>query len=47
MTEFDTFWKTYPKRVAKGDARKAWMQTENIRPISVPSRSFSRVLPFS
>jgi hypothetical protein len=32
VTEFDTFWKTYPKRVAKGDARKAWMQTENIRP---------------
>ncbi len=32
MTEFDTFWKAYPKKVAKGDARKAWSQTEAIRP---------------
>ena len=32
MTDFDTFWKAYPKRVAKGDARKAWTQTQNIRP---------------
>lgn len=32
MTEFDTFWKAYPKKVAKGDARKAWSQTESIRP---------------
>jgi len=32
VTDFDTFWKAYPKRVAKGDARKAWTQTQNIRP---------------
>ena len=32
MTEFDTFWRAYPKRVAKGDAKKAWSQTQNIRP---------------
>jgi hypothetical protein len=32
VTEFDTFWKAYPRRVAKGDARKAWSQTDNIRP---------------
>lgn len=32
MTDFDTFWKAYPKKVAKGDARKAWGQTERIRP---------------
>jgi len=32
MTEFDEFWKAYPKKVAKGDARKAWEQTKNIRP---------------
>ena len=32
MSEFDAFWKAYPKRLAKGDARKAWHQTEAIRP---------------
>ena len=32
MTDFDTFWKAFPRRVAKGDARKAWSQTERIRP---------------
>jgi hypothetical protein len=32
MTDFEEFWKTYPRRVAKGDARKAWTQTEGIRP---------------
>jgi hypothetical protein len=32
MTDFDIFWATYPRRVAKGDARKAWSQTERIRP---------------
>ena len=31
MTDFEEFWTTYPRRVAKGDARKAWVQTENIR----------------
>ena len=32
MNDFDIFWKAYPKKVAKGDARKAWGQTERIRP---------------
>ena len=32
MEDFDKFWKEYPKKVAKGDARKAWLQTQNIRP---------------
>jgi hypothetical protein len=31
-TEFETFWKVYPRKVKKGDARKAWKQTEKIRP---------------
>jgi ribosomal protein L37AE/L43A len=30
--EFEQFWKVYPKKVAKGDARKAWLQTTKIRP---------------
>ena len=30
--EFDEFWKNYPRRVSKGDARKAWIQTQSIRP---------------
>jgi hypothetical protein len=29
---FDEFWKVYPKKVAKGDARKAWTQTSKLRP---------------
>jgi hypothetical protein len=29
---FDKFWKAYPKKVAKADARKAWGQTANVRP---------------
>jgi hypothetical protein len=29
---FEQFWKVYPKKVAKGDARKAWKQTKAIRP---------------
>ena len=32
MEDFDTVWKSYPRKVAKGDARKAWVQTEKIRP---------------
>lgn len=32
MEEFEVFWKSYPKKLAKGDARKAWKQTEKIRP---------------
>jgi hypothetical protein len=30
--DFDTFWRIYPLKVSKGDARKAWFQTSNIRP---------------
>jgi hypothetical protein len=32
MDDFDLFWSHYPKKKAKGDARKAWHQTEGIRP---------------
>jgi hypothetical protein len=32
MQDFEMFWKEYPKKVAKGEARKAWIQTEKIRP---------------
>lgn len=30
--EFDVFYKAYPRKVAKGDARKAWQATKKIRP---------------
>lgn len=30
--DFEAFWRAYPRRVGKGDAFKAWMQTANIRP---------------
>ncbi len=30
--EFDQFWQAYPRRIAKGDARKAWHQTARLRP---------------
>jgi hypothetical protein len=29
---FEEFWKIYPRKVAKGDARKAWTATTKIRP---------------
>lgn len=32
QTDFERFWSLYPKKLAKGDARKAWAQTEAIRP---------------
>ena len=32
QTDFDTFWSLYPRKVAKGDARKAWASTASIRP---------------
>lgn len=32
MSDFDQFWSIYPRKVAKADARKAWAQTEKIRP---------------
>jgi hypothetical protein len=32
LDDFNTFWALYPKKVAKADARKAWLQTKDIRP---------------
>jgi hypothetical protein len=32
MQDFDEFWKVYPRKIAKADARKAWKQTQSIRP---------------
>ena len=32
MDDFDQFWAVYPRRVSRGDARKAWAQTAAIRP---------------
>lgn len=32
MEDFDKFWANYPKKVAKADARKAWLQTKGLRP---------------
>ena len=32
MEEFNQFWTAYPKKVAKADARKAWLQTKDVRP---------------
>ena len=32
MSDFETFWKSYPRKVAKAEARKAWEQTKRIRP---------------
>ena len=29
---FANFWAAYPKKIKKGDARKAWVQTAKIRP---------------
>jgi hypothetical protein len=33
MEEFEEFWKHYPRKVAKADARKAWLQTKDVRPV--------------
>jgi hypothetical protein len=30
--EFSSFWRAYPRKIAKGDARKAWAQTKGLRP---------------
>ena len=30
--DFARFWAAYPRKIAKGAARKAWKQTEQIRP---------------
>ena len=32
MDDFDLFWKVYPKKLDKGSARKAWMETAYLRP---------------
>lgn len=32
MEDFEIFWKEYPRKIAKADARKAWNQTSKIRP---------------
>lgn len=32
MDEFEQWWAHYPKKQAKGDARKAWKQTAALRP---------------
>ena len=32
MDDFDQFWKEYPRKIAKAEARKAWKQTEKVRP---------------
>jgi hypothetical protein len=32
LADFDTFWACWPKKINKGDARKAWAQTARIRP---------------
>jgi hypothetical protein len=32
MDGFDQFWAIYPRKIAKADARKAWLQTKDVRP---------------
>jgi len=32
LSDFELFWEVYPRRQKKGDATKAWLQTESIRP---------------
>jgi hypothetical protein len=32
MDDFEQFWRAYPRKAAKGIARKAWEQTAGIRP---------------
>ncbi len=32
MNNFERFWDAYPKKLAKGDARKAWKQMESLMP---------------
>ena len=32
LDDFAAFWAIYPRKCAKGDARKAWNQTASIRP---------------
>ena len=30
--KFDEVWKAYPRKVAKAEAKKAWLQMESVRP---------------
>jgi len=30
--DFDRFWKVYPRKIGKGQARKAWKQMDGLRP---------------
>jgi hypothetical protein len=30
--KFEEVWKAYPRKVAKAEARKAWLQTKDVRP---------------
>lgn len=32
--QFEIFWRAYPRKKDKGDARKAWEQTKMIRPLT-------------
>lgn len=32
LSDFELFWETYPKKKNKGDAMRAWLQTERERP---------------
>lgn len=32
MDEFEQFWKAYPRKIAKGAARRAWIKTSTLRP---------------
>ena len=32
LAGFDLWWAAYPKKLAKGDAVKAWQQTAKVRP---------------
>lgn len=32
MDDFEQFWAAYPRKVAKAEARKAWKQTQAVRP---------------
>jgi len=32
LNDFDLFWEIYPRKKHKGDALKAWVQTESKRP---------------
>ena len=32
LDDFDLFWENYPRKKKKGDAMKAWKQTEPYRP---------------